>query len=113
MSKENQKEIEKILNDNFYLLLDVICHELSNNSNEFIELRQNICDMVEKNKNVNDVCGNNIVKPLSSDDVRDLMQYLELKQEETIIYERQLLLMGMKVTFLLLQKMDLLKTITN
>lgn len=108
----NEDKLEEILKEDLCSIYNYIYGELHNTNGEFIRLRNELCDFLNKNPKINDVCYEGIIKSLDKKDVKALMKWLKYKEKEYSIYEEQLLYTGIRIAYMIFKKSNILKDLT-
>ncbi len=102
-------KLNELLEENFWEIANIATNELYETNSEFIELQEKVLKVDHRNRNISYVCNEFQPKSLDKRDVEDIIEYLKYKSEEEIIYQKKMLLMGIRIAYIMINKIGLLK----
>ncbi len=82
---------------------------LKKSNSKYNLLLKNQSNIMNKNNRLADVLENHCLYPLSKNEVKALKKYLSLKEDIREIEEKEIFLQGMRESYFLFKKLNLLK----
>lgn len=109
MEKFDETFIKDYCEDNFAEYLSDILVRLKKSNPEYNLLLQKQSNIMNQNDRLADVFENHCLFALSKNEVKVLKKYLSLKEDSREIEEQEIFLQGMRESYFLFKKLDLLK----
>lgn len=109
MEKFDETFIKDYCEDNFAEYLSDILVRLKKSNPEYNLLLKKQSDIMNQNDRLADVFENHCLFALSKNEVRVLKKYLSLKEDSREIEEQEIFIQGMRESYFLFKKLDLLK----
>ena len=106
---EREMSLNELFNDDLLSIVNIAFKELCKKDKDFVKMRTEKCELVTNNKNLDTVCYEKQVIPLNPDDVKDLIKWIEYRDELELKYEKQMLYIGIRVAYMLFNNAGLLK----
>lgn len=109
MDNFDETFIKDYCEDNFAEYLSDILVRLKKSNPEYNLLLKKQSDIMNQNDRLADVFENHCLFALSKNEVRVLKKYLSLKEDSREIEEQEIFIQGMRESYFLFKKLDLLK----
>lgn len=109
MENFDETFIKDYCEDNFAEYLSDILVRLKKSNPEYNLLLKKQSDIMNQNDRLADVFENHCLFALSKNEVRVLKKYLSLKEDSREIEEQEIFIQGMRESYFLFKKLDLLK----
>ena len=109
MDNFDETFIKDYCEDNFAEYLSDILVRLKKSNPEYNLLLQKQSNIMNQNDRLADVFENHCLFALSKNEVKVLKKYLSLKEDSREIEEQEIFLQGMRESYFLFKKLDLLK----
>ena len=106
---EREMSLTELFEDDILTITTIAFKELCKNDKDFVKMRAEKCELATKNKNINTVCYEKEVIPLNTEDVKDLVKWIEYRDELELKYEKQMLYIGIRVAYMMFKNSGLLK----
>lgn len=107
---EREMSLNELFNDDLLSIIDIGFRELCKNDKDFLNLHNQRKNIVTNNKNIDAVCYEKEVIPLNAEDVKDLIKWLDYKDELDLKYEKKMIYMGIRIAYMMFNNAGLLKT---
>ena len=109
MDNFDETFIKDYCDDNFAEYLSDMLVRLKKSNPEYNLLLQKQSNIMNQNDRLADVFENHCLFALSKNEVKVLKKYLSLKEDSREIEEQEIFLQGMRESYFLFKKLDLLK----
>ena len=102
-------KFEELFDDDFFNALNIACEELSKKGSRYTKAINRCISILNENKRVRIVCDQKKAIPLSKNDVKILIEYMDAENEENLAYQKTLLCIGFRAAYLIFKKTGMLK----
>lgn len=109
MENFDETFIKDYCDDNFAEYLSDMLVRLQKSNPEYNLLLKKQSNIMNQNDRLADVFENNCLFALSKNEVKALKKYLSLKEDSREIEEKEIFIQGMRESYFLFKKLDLLK----
>ncbi len=109
MDTNVDEQIKEIFNENFFNILNIICGQLNRKDGEYKKAINKCIDILDSNKRVRLVCDMKKAVPLSKNDVKLLIKYMDAEEEENLAYQQGLLYIGFRIAYMIFDNAGMLK----
>ncbi len=104
------EKLSELFNEEFFNVLNIICGELNKKDSNYVRVINKSIDILDQNKRLMLVCDRKKAVPLSKNDVKSLIKYMEYDEEENLIYQRSLLYTGFRIAYMIFNNAGMLKS---
>ena len=109
MYENAEEQLKEMFNEDFFTILNIICEQLNRKDGEYKKAINKCIDILDENKRVRLVCDMKKPVPLSKNDVKLLIKYMDAEEEENLAYQKGLLYMGFKIAYMIFDNAGMLK----
>ena len=104
-----EEQLNEIFDEDFFSVLNIICGQLNKKDGEYRKAIDKCIEILDKNKRVRLVCDMRKPVPLSKNDVKLLIKYMDAEEEENLAYQKDLLCMGFRIAYMVFDKAGMLR----